>query len=205
MLKIICDTNSLSDEKYAEYLQIADKTTIEKAKRFRFETDKKCTVAGNAIAREALSEMLKKPPREIEILRTESGKPYINDDIFFNISHSEGVVAIVFSENEIGVDTEKIRPVDYRIAEKFYTENEKRYIMSAKNEDEKLLRFFEIWTLKESYLKCTGDGLPGGLKSVEFSIKDNQVFCSESGFVSKTELYNKFIISITEKKLTADS
>ena len=47
-------------------------------------------------------------------------KPYIaeNNNIFFNISHTNGCVICAISNNEIGVDIEKIRPINLNISKK---------------------------------------------------------------------------------------
>ena len=82
-----------------------------------------------------------------------NGKPFIdkNPDFHFNISHSKSAVAVAFSEKPIGVDIEKLRTTDPRVAKRFFTEKEQEYILQ--NPD---IRFFEIWTKKEAAIKQKG-------------------------------------------------
>lgn len=85
-------------------------------------------------------------PQEISIIRTNGKKPYFDsEEVFFNLSHSHGVVMLGISHTPIGVDIEKIRDIDF-----------KRFdFIEAEDLDE----FFEKWTERESYLKFTGKGL----------------------------------------------
>ncbi|MDE6302951.1 MAG: hypothetical protein K2M36_05135, partial [Clostridia bacterium] len=85
-------------------------------------------------------------PRSINIIREEGKKPYLDtDDVHFNLSHSRGAVMLGLSHTEIGVDIEKVRPIDFK----------KFDFIEAEGEEE----FFEKWTERESYLKFTGEGL----------------------------------------------
>ena len=43
-----------------------------------------------------------------EILRTENGKPYVENGPFFSVTHTNNRLYIVFSEEEIGLDAESI-------------------------------------------------------------------------------------------------
>ena len=80
------------------------------------------------------------------------GKPYLPEypDFQFNISHSGDMVAGIFSNNGrlAGIDIQEIRPVNFKVAEKFFHSKEREYV------GESTERFHEIWALKESYLKA---------------------------------------------------
>lgn len=85
-------------------------------------------------------------PKEIAIIRNEGQKPYFDsEDVYFNLSHSHGVVMLGISHTPIGVDIEKIRDIDFA---KF------DFIDAEDLED-----FFAQWTERESYLKFEGYGL----------------------------------------------
>ena len=94
------------------------------------------------------------PIDRIEYCKTENGKPYIKNypDYHFNISHSNGAVAIAFSDYPVGVDIEKIRKVDMKIVNRFFNESEKDYILNCDCDS----RFTEIWTKKEAFIKKNG-------------------------------------------------
>lgn len=85
-------------------------------------------------------------PRTVNVIREENKKPRFDcEDVYFNLSHSHGVVMLGISHAPIGVDIEKIRPVNFKSFD----------FISAEDEEE----FFEKWTERESYLKFTGEGL----------------------------------------------
>lgn len=93
-------------------------------------------------------------------------KPEI-DGIFFNISHSDNFVICSVSENPVGCDIEKIRSVKSGFEKRFFTQNEVAYLEKFSCE-EKLNQFFRLWTMKESYMKFTGEGMKLALNRIEF-------------------------------------
>lgn len=111
---------------------------------------------------------------DCEIAVSETGKPYIKNhpEVCFNISHSGYFAACALMINEkyrsIGIDVEIIASnVRYdSIAKRYYAAEELENLEKLTSTDERLCEFFTTWTRKESYLKCTGSGLSGGLKSV---------------------------------------
>ena len=85
-------------------------------------------------------------PKTVEIIREEGAKPrFDTQDVHFNLSHSNGVLLVGISHVPIGVDIEKIRPIDFK----------KFDFIDAEDEQD----FFEKWTERESYLKFTGEGM----------------------------------------------
>lgn len=88
--------------------------------------------------------------------RVGRGKPLLPDRTPFNITHAGDYAVLALSTKPVGVDLERIRPVDWqKIAERFFHPEERAHLLSAKDP---LTEFFRIWTLKESYLKAEGIG-----------------------------------------------
>ena len=58
-------------------------------------------------------------------------------------------------------------------------------------------RFVRIWTLKESYMKMTGDGMAFPLQQAEFSIEENKgklkIKCSQPGFFQQKKIKDYWI------------
>jgi 4'-phosphopantetheinyl transferase len=110
--------------------------------------------------------------RDIQV--GDNGKPYFADmaEFQFNISHSGTKVFLAVSENNIGCDVEFIRDINMKIADRYFSENERLYIKNAQNEAEQKERFFDLWTLKESFLKVRGAGLSLPLTSFDILIDD---------------------------------
>ena len=104
----------------------------------------------------------------------ESGKPYLAEypGIYFGLSHSEDVVVCVISGQEIGVDVQKHVKVKDGIAQRFFTEEENRFLETLKTEQDAESGtyeewFFRIWSIKESYIKFTGKGMKQGLNTFD--------------------------------------
>ncbi len=108
--------------------------------------------------------------------RGKRGKPHLADLAPFNISHAGDYAVLALSRQNVGVDLERIRPLDWqRIALRFF-HPEERVFLAQSTEPER--DFFRIWTLKESYLKAEGTGfsvspasfavLPEGSQSARF-------------------------------------
>ncbi len=108
-----------------------------------------------SIVRKKAAELfsLKKKP---QIAFFDGGKPYFKDypHIHFNLSHSGDYLAVAFAVCPVGVDIEAHRPINLKIAERYFTQGEKAYVKNN-------ISFFYVWTRKEAYLKKTGIGLKG--------------------------------------------
>lgn len=142
-----------------------------KINKFVNKMDKIRTLLGDILVRTVISKKLKTSNKYMKFQQNKYGKPYLkeNENLNFNISHSGKYVVCAFDDKPIGIDVEEIKYIEYKeIAEKFFTAEEFQYIVNEKSTGE-LNRFYEIWTLKESYIKCCGKGLSIPLKS--FSIK----------------------------------
>ena len=86
---------------------------------------------------------------DFEIKKTPSGKPYTNG-LFFSLSHTDGLTVCAVSDRNIGIDTEKIRPVKNgeRIIKRFLGKCEKNLTDEA---------FLCMWTQFESRVKYFGE------------------------------------------------
>lgn len=111
------------------------------------------------------------------------GKLVLTDypNITFNISHSNSMVACAVGKSALGIDIECKKQIEFRpLADHFFHMNERDYINKADPEIG-LDRFYKLWTLKESYIKCTGEGLSKGLDS----------FFLEAAINSRIKVYDK--------------
>jgi 4'-phosphopantetheinyl transferase len=170
---------------YDDLLQVISKENREKCRRFKFREDALRTLYGELILRYVLCRKLSFENEDIEILRSNEGKPYLKGfPIHFNISHSGDFVVCAFSEEEVGVDIEKIKEVDFKIAKRFFSKQECEDLF-AKEENERLDYFFSLWTLKESYLKWMGKGMKVPLDSFHFTITDAGISLTDTNRKTK--------------------
>ncbi len=88
----------------------------------------------------------------LDIKTEEKGKPYA-ENIHFSISHSENHVLVAIAPCRIGADIQKInKGQNLSVATKILTPSE----LSGIDTHE----FFRLFSMKESYFKMTGEGLP---------------------------------------------
>ena len=106
--------------------------------------------------------------QELRQVTGELGKPgFAECPYYFNLSHSGWQAMCVMSKFPVGCDVERQRKLDRGIGEKCFSEQERLLLQQCGEEDKEEL-FFKLWTLKESFMKCTGLGFHLALK--DFSI-----------------------------------
>ena len=111
-------------------------------------------------------------------LKGDRGKPYLKGEniVKFNISHTNNIVALAISKQNVGVDVESLHSAsDAEISQLIgfcFSPKEAQYIESENNKSK--LRFFEIWTRREAYFKFLGNGL--SIKDNKTDIPDNYHF-----------------------------
>ncbi|MCI8416632.1 MAG: 4'-phosphopantetheinyl transferase superfamily protein [Lachnospiraceae bacterium] len=89
------------------------------------------------------------------------GKPFFPQypELFFSLSHTRGGVCCALADAPVGVDVEGWRPRKYQeqILRRFSKEEQRLWAYTPQKERERL--FFQLWVLKESYVKADGRGL----------------------------------------------
>ena len=140
------------------------------------------------------------------------GKPYWigTRQVHFNISNTAGMVVCAVSGQEVGVDAERVRRVGAPVVKRSCQEDEIAYITGITgHRQEHFLeteieqgRFFQLWTLKESYLKMIGEGFHFPIEKAVFSIaeEDGAVLCSQSGFFQQKYIKEYWISICTRKE-----
>ena len=153
---VLDDTITYEDLRLYESLLPAYRR--EKIARYRFEKDKLRSLAAGLLIRHEIGE---KP-----LVFGEHEKPYVKDNsLYFSVSHSGEIVAITTDSTELGMDVEALPAADrLKIADRFYHVNERAYVHEA---DDECRAFCRIWTRKEAYLKCTGEGISTDLTAFD--------------------------------------
>ncbi len=113
----------------------------------------------------------------VDIAYSDYGKPFLpTQTIQFNISHSKESALFAFCLGaDIGVDLEKIRPLDNEegIAARFFSDGEygrlQQLPLEKRNE-----AFFTCWTLKEAFIKAVGEGLSYRLDEFDVSFSPGE-------------------------------
>jgi len=121
----------------------------------------------HGLLREALEELGVKDPM---LAAAEKGKPFLvnRPELAFNLSHCRGGCAVFLMEHgHAGVDMENIRPHNPAVVRRYFSEEERAYVAASPDPDRD---FFRLWTLKESFVKASGEGLTYPITSVHFSL-----------------------------------
>lgn len=136
--------------------------TYEKRKRvlsFKQTDDQLRSLKGEWLIRSLLSEILSLSFNKLSLDINNYGKPYIKNvkGIHYNISHSSNWIVCAIANEKVGIDIEKIELIDYSIFSTCLSTNEIECLYSQPTEKQ-LLLFYDLWTLKESFYKCIGEG-----------------------------------------------
>lgn len=138
----------------------------EKTLRYRFE-DKRKQSLGAGLLLEHVLQLYGKYSRDIRF--GENGKPEL-DNFFFNLSHAGDYVICAVGDKPVGCDVEEITKEPKHMAEKFFCKSENEHLNQLEGA-ERVNEFFRIWTMKESYMKMTGEGMRLALDRVEFVLE----------------------------------
>lgn len=153
------------------YLKVSNQRKA-KIDSFRFEKDKKLSCGVELLLLKSLNDIgIKDSIFKLD----KNNKPYLSNynNIYFNLSHSEDMIACGISDAPLGVDIEyNDENIDLNLAKHYFFNNEYNAIInSQKPQDE----FFNYWVLKESYMKYTGLGFRLTLDSFEIKKNNDEI------------------------------
>lgn len=118
------------------------------------------SLIGEILLRISISSISNIQDKYVVFSKNQHNKPLLEypSGYFVNISHSGDWVVSAICRKPVGIDIERFKNVDYKNAQSFFSNKEFSILMN-KDESERLDYFFELWTLKESYVKAIGKGL----------------------------------------------
>jgi 4'-phosphopantetheinyl transferase len=146
--------------------------------RFRSQRDQRQYLLTRSMVRVVLSRYSSTKPAAWRFTKSTDGRPHLHAmhpeaaTLSFNISHTNGLILIgVTRGHTLGVDTECLDDESsVHIANRFFSPAEvcalKALPLHAQGQ-----RFFEYWTLKESYIKARGEGLALALAQFTFEFQ----------------------------------
>ncbi|OCL27882.1 hypothetical protein U472_04335 [Orenia metallireducens] len=150
----------------------------DKISRFLRQEDIYHSIIGEILVRKLVCEKLDLKNNQIIFENNNYGKPFLKgyDNLYFNISHSRRWVVCAISEREVGVDIEEVKAIDLNIAKRFFSKKEYEELMTKNNQ---LSYFYNLWTLKESYIKAVGMGLSIPLNQFTIIDRDKNIFLED--------------------------
>ncbi|MCG9556254.1 4'-phosphopantetheinyl transferase family protein [Vibrio kanaloae] len=181
-----CSLNDL-DEGSDHVSRLKQKLTadeVAKVERYRMPSSQTQALYVRSCLRAILSRYFCFQPEEWRFEYGEKGKPslvekqQIETGLNFNISHSKEYLLIAVCQTkgqplQLGVDIEHAR-ISTNIAaimKHYFSESEISDFLELDDASQRE-RFFDLWALKESYIKATGKGLATSLKSFSFNFSN---------------------------------
>ena len=150
-----------------------------KQQRYKFAKDRHDALITRAFIRDLLSYYADVQPSDWRFEKGEKDKPEIANPVLplrFNISHTQNLIicAVTLAE-DIGCDVENTSRTNdvLSIADRYFSADETQALFALPSTQQRD-RFFDYWTLKESYIKAWGLGLSIPLKDFSFTISPNK-------------------------------
>ncbi len=111
-----------------------------------------------------------------QFFTNEFGKPFLaTGEKHFNISYSKDFIALAIDNQPIGIDIEYVKELtDIDTIVNHFSKEEKEALLSL-DDEKKIEQLYNLWVLKESYLKAIGKGLSCPLNSFSITLAQNKV------------------------------
>ncbi len=150
---------------------------VERARfaRFKHERSAHEFLVGRLMVRRWLAALTQHRPNDWQFVEGFRGRPEVaspHTSLRFNIAHSGGVVACIFTDGrEAGVDVEDLgrRLIEPELWTRYCAPSEiadiEAHPVAARHR-----RFLTYWTLKEAYLKALGLGISVHLSDIAFTV-----------------------------------
>lgn len=163
-----------SSEELNEIKPFLSEEKKEKIDRFYFEKDKIRAIIGEALVRCLLVRKYKLKNADISIGYNANGKPFLlpfDCGIHYNISHAGDWIVCGIGDSNVGIDVEQIREKEINFASNVLTKKEYDYWEKLSQEDQRK-KFYQMWTIKESFSKYLGIGLSLPFSNVEIKFEN---------------------------------
>ncbi len=208
------DGDCSHEQSLALYGMLPDerKESVKQAKRE--EIAKKRLYTG-AFLQYVLSSETGIPVEKLHYSYNEWGKPELNIEDFdgerekgllpcFNLSHSGNYAIVAVSSCPVGIDIEHKRQKGLSLAKRCFCQEEYEDIMSLATEEAREQRFLEYWTMKEAYIKCSGEGLHIPLNSFLINRGENGISFVEKGqkYIGTFFMQDAYCVSLCTPCLT---
>ncbi len=161
---------------------------MKRARRFLKKEDYLRCVAAGALTAFVLG------AEEREIARNEWGKPFLpGKKVFFSLSHSGDYALLAADDTEVGADLEKNAGFLPKVAERVFTPEELEWMNGSPE-----IRFYQLWTMKESVMKLDGRGF--SLAPNSFSVlpllKGDSILSGAGELCGHTETFRDCTLSV---------
>ena len=158
------NTKNISEELFYRLLDSLPKALANNVRSFTHRKDALLALAGKLLLKHGLT-LFGCRLGLTDLKFNEYGKPYLPNEVYFNISHSGFYAVCAFSENcAIGIDIEQHISINI---DEFSVVFTKKEIENMKMQQNSRTAFFDLWCAKESIMKADGRGF--GLSPLSLS------------------------------------
>jgi 4'-phosphopantetheinyl transferase len=184
---------------YKAYLPV---WCIEKAGRYAFEKDACHFLLGKLLFLKGLRKLGYCNVGLDDIRFTTFRKPYLNNGLSFNISHSGKFVVCALSKTcKVGIDLEEVKFIEINSFSSCFSAGEWSYLT---NSADPLSAFYKLWTKKEAVIKADGRGLHIPLSCFEV-INSNVSINSCNWFIKELSIAKGYIAHIATDRDVCDN
>jgi 4'-phosphopantetheinyl transferase len=175
-IAVIQDSHDLPPALYDSLLGFVSDNRKLRVKRFLRREDACRSIVGEVLAKYCVGKAAGIPAKTVTFQVDSFGKPHANVErqIQFSVSHSKSWVACAVGSGPVGIDVEYMREFDSGIAERFFHPGEYAALVALPGERRRE-RFYDLWTIKESYIKALGKGLSLALDSFEILVENGRI------------------------------
>lgn len=128
--------------------------------------------------RRILAGYMNTAPERLVFYRNPYGKPFVRyKELQFNLSHCKQTAVLAVGFNcQLGIDVESTseRKSILNIAEHYFHADEVATLNQLSDPQQMHDYFFQLWTLKEAFLKALGTGISTGLDKINFALRGTE-------------------------------
>lgn len=168
-----------------DILDLLDKGELRRTWSFKFQKDRNAYIVAHGLLRSVLSLHFPIAPKDWNFHESALGKPeQINfpGEMYFNISHTRGMVCCALSRYPIGIDIESIKAFDSFPVSILPISFKEINDINQPSHSTCSWRTAVCWTLRESLLKGTGEGISGLSKDLQFRLDKGKIRLKSNSF-----------------------
>lgn len=171
----------LAPDTLAACARLMSPAESQRAMRFHFQRDRERHVVSRAVLRTVLASKLGERPEQLQFDTGPHGKPHLKHDsalgrrLSFSLSHADDLIVLAVTlDHAVGIDVESTKrhaPLDV-VRRNFAAVEIQAFDALTdlpRHVDLQTDLFWSCWTLKESLIKATGEGLHAPLNRFGFS------------------------------------
>ncbi len=179
---------------YADLLPLLTPRKRERLGRLVRAEDVALTLTGERLIRDIIKREIGIDGTAVRLDTNTYGKPFLvgYPGFHFNLSHSGRWVVCAVGESPVGIDVERKSDAGQLTAADFFSEEERRDL-STKPAAVQRSHFYNLWTLKESFVKCAGKGFFTDPDSFTIKLEDNGIYLKvRSGEIDRRYRFRLF-------------